>query len=402
MAYEKQTWRCGDTITNTGLNHIEDGIEANDTAIANLQTQINNIDIGYSCTESRQTVFDGEYTTVKEEGDSSAYYEDITLQTSTVPSTLIVTFNGTEYSCPNHDNEFGAPYLESSDGFDWSSYPFNIYFTSFGTAGLLTENAGTYSVKAEMMVETISTSECFAKAVKSFVGYECSDVETSESILSEAVTTAVSSGSVAVGRFSQRMTLPNKIVVEFTPDGGVVQRYTCARKEVASDTASYGATVSSSSMAVDFTNYPFALVITNGDEISVATETAGTYNFEIYEVGVNATTTECFENAVKSVVGSSIAVVHITGNDNDGFESDLSCSEMQKVIDGGGYLVAEYNGDYYPLQTALDSSKKATKGLRAMFVFSRTIVGTSSVTADEFRFMENSCDIGHTTVVFSK
>lgn len=28
MAYEKQTWACGDTITAEKLNHMEDGIEA--------------------------------------------------------------------------------------------------------------------------------------------------------------------------------------------------------------------------------------------------------------------------------------------------------------------------------------------------------------------------------------
>lgn len=28
MAYEKQTWSCGDTITADKLNHIEDGIES--------------------------------------------------------------------------------------------------------------------------------------------------------------------------------------------------------------------------------------------------------------------------------------------------------------------------------------------------------------------------------------
>lgn len=28
MAYEKQTWECGETITAEKLNHIEDGIES--------------------------------------------------------------------------------------------------------------------------------------------------------------------------------------------------------------------------------------------------------------------------------------------------------------------------------------------------------------------------------------
>ena len=27
MAYEKQTWQCGETITADKLNHMEDGIE---------------------------------------------------------------------------------------------------------------------------------------------------------------------------------------------------------------------------------------------------------------------------------------------------------------------------------------------------------------------------------------
>ena len=27
MAYEKQTWQCGDTITADKLNHMESGIE---------------------------------------------------------------------------------------------------------------------------------------------------------------------------------------------------------------------------------------------------------------------------------------------------------------------------------------------------------------------------------------
>lgn len=27
MAYEKQTWACGDTITADKMNHIEEGIE---------------------------------------------------------------------------------------------------------------------------------------------------------------------------------------------------------------------------------------------------------------------------------------------------------------------------------------------------------------------------------------
>lgn len=39
MAYTKTTWACGDTITNTKLNNMENGISANDTAVtANTET----------------------------------------------------------------------------------------------------------------------------------------------------------------------------------------------------------------------------------------------------------------------------------------------------------------------------------------------------------------------------
>ena len=33
MAYEKQTWTCGDTITADKLNHIEEGIDSNSPMI---------------------------------------------------------------------------------------------------------------------------------------------------------------------------------------------------------------------------------------------------------------------------------------------------------------------------------------------------------------------------------
>ena len=35
MAYTKKTWTTGEILTATGMNNIEDGIAANDTAITN-------------------------------------------------------------------------------------------------------------------------------------------------------------------------------------------------------------------------------------------------------------------------------------------------------------------------------------------------------------------------------
>lgn len=40
MAYTKQTWATGDIVTQEKMNHIEDGIAANDTAIGTTNTAI--------------------------------------------------------------------------------------------------------------------------------------------------------------------------------------------------------------------------------------------------------------------------------------------------------------------------------------------------------------------------
>ena len=40
MAYTKKTWTTGEILTATGMNNIEDGVAANDTAITELNTTV--------------------------------------------------------------------------------------------------------------------------------------------------------------------------------------------------------------------------------------------------------------------------------------------------------------------------------------------------------------------------
>lgn len=40
MAYTKKTWTTGEILTATGMNNIEDGIAANDTAITEFNTTV--------------------------------------------------------------------------------------------------------------------------------------------------------------------------------------------------------------------------------------------------------------------------------------------------------------------------------------------------------------------------
>ena len=133
-------------------------------------------DKGYSCTEECVTLTDESVTTAAAEGDSSAvgdftYSEDITADT------IKVTFNGTEYNVPVFTLTasfgtiyvYGARYSDELANYDFSIYPFGISSVS-GINRLATETAGTYQVKIEALEETIETSECFKKAVKSVGG----------------------------------------------------------------------------------------------------------------------------------------------------------------------------------------------------------------------------------------
>ena len=159
MAYEKQTWKCGDTITADRMNHIEDGIA--------------NVDVGYSCSGEWVTLTDESVTTTVEEGAHFAlggftYSEPITADT------IKVTFNGTEYTCNKQIHELGHVYYGTNTlppiggTIDWTQYPFAIahgnYSNVFGT-----ETAGTYQVKIEAYEKTVETSECFDRAR----GYSC-------------------------------------------------------------------------------------------------------------------------------------------------------------------------------------------------------------------------------------
>lgn len=93
---------------------------------------------------SWQTVFEGSVTTEEDSGFATG-----TVEASVSADTVKVTFNGTEYECSkNEDDSYGAPWNDSTDAFDWSTYPFN--FNIHGSVLMFnTESAGTYTLKIE-------------------------------------------------------------------------------------------------------------------------------------------------------------------------------------------------------------------------------------------------------------
>lgn len=160
MAYEKQTWVCGETITADKLNHMEDGIaEASGGGTA-----------GYECTEERTLLTEETVTTaVNPEYLDDGAYGTLSYAGFITADMLKVTFNGTEYNCSatylNEGNiSYGAQY--QSDGFDWSEYPFSISSAPGESNLIATESPGTHNVKIEIVQLSSEISECFKAAVQ--------------------------------------------------------------------------------------------------------------------------------------------------------------------------------------------------------------------------------------------
>lgn len=105
--------------------------------------------------------------TTEQTSTSIAAGGELAYTTKITADTIKVTFNGVEYTCQKmSENDYGAPYNGSTNTYDWSEYPFNIAPIIEGSE-LVTETAGTYSVKIEVTEETATTTSCFQKAVES-------------------------------------------------------------------------------------------------------------------------------------------------------------------------------------------------------------------------------------------
>lgn len=151
MAYEKQTWECGDVITAEKMNHMEDGIAGGDP--------------GYDYSKETVVLTDEVVTTRGRVGmpfsmGEFAYGDLIGAEK------IKVTLDGTEY-------ESERTYRASPE-----SYVYEIgtlgsieSFTNQTPVNMLVLNGedsvGDHSVKIETTKETITVSEGFKKAVES-------------------------------------------------------------------------------------------------------------------------------------------------------------------------------------------------------------------------------------------
>ena len=143
MAYTPINWQTGDVITAEKLNKMDNGWGV-----------------------QRTQLFSETVTTTLDEG---YYYSTLTYSQLIDADSIIVIYDGTEYECqPINTGEYGAPWSDELNSYDYSTYPFNLYTESNLEANLATETAGEHTIA--VVAPSLQTSAGFAEAVLATIG----------------------------------------------------------------------------------------------------------------------------------------------------------------------------------------------------------------------------------------
>ena len=333
MAYEKYTWVDGELITAEKLNHMEGGIAEGGGGEA-----------GYECTEETTELFNDTITTVQTGVSADAEIANVPHITA---DEITVTVDGTEYVCPKVQIDADCIYggVDPDTGnWDFTDYPFAIASYGANDTWFITENAGTYTVKVEALTETVTTTPCFEKAVKTVVdrGYECN--ETITPLFDEIVTTVQDGDDVTAQLDYSEPITADKIIVAFNGT-----QYICPKIIVDSvgNMVFYGGM--SETGDLDFTNYPF-VIISRPDANYIGTETANTYHIEVAAAVTEATNiSPCFVSAVKKASASSRPIKTATLSADDVSVDGLTTVLLRPLPDD--YVATVGVISIFPLET---------------------------------------------------
>lgn len=143
MAYTPINWQTGDTITADKLNRCDNGWGVESTLLFS---------------ETVTTADDG----------SGIYTGNLAYSSPIDAESIVVTFDGIDYTCGNMSpfpsvSDYGAPWSDNLNSFDFSEYPFNLVSNDSGNV-LTTETAGTHTVSSSG--STIVTSADFNSAAQ--------------------------------------------------------------------------------------------------------------------------------------------------------------------------------------------------------------------------------------------
>lgn len=122
---------------------------------------------GYSVETTNTTLCEETITTAT--ATSLGYNTSLSYATPISADSLIVAFDGTEYTCTKFTDRGLVGYGGFTEaGTDFSTYPFAIVVRS-GTNYVFTESAGTYTIKIAISSETVEVSDDFTSAVSGIV-----------------------------------------------------------------------------------------------------------------------------------------------------------------------------------------------------------------------------------------
>lgn len=280
MAYTPVNWQTGDTITAERLNRMDRGWDVETTELFN---------------ETVTTAVDPEYP-------EEPAYAQLAYSGFISADSLIVTFDGTEYTCPSIDSgAYGAPFIDGA--YDFSVYPFSLSIGG-GHAEVSTQTAGEHTIAART-APALQTSTDFDTARG--WGYVTTE------LFSETVTTAGKGSGTYEGELTYSQLIDaSSITVTF--DG---TEYECPSIGM----GHYGAPFAGP-MGFDFSEFPFNLITSDGRRAELTTQTAGEHTIAVFapsaiaydelRKAIKTVADEAAEEAVASVSASFIVTIGTT------------------------------------------------------------------------------------------
>lgn len=326
MAYTPKTWVCGESITDGGLNNMEEGIqEALDSALPEVtdaddgkiltvvdgEWKITDKDfvcdgddvetsecfdkavkslLGYECEEDVQLLTNETITTASSGGDVVGNF---TYSNFINADILDVTFDDVKYRCEKRVDGLEVSYGTDRAVGDWSGCPFCIVSAPSGNK-LYVETAGSYTVKVESVEVTIDTSECFEKAVENVVGekdYECKDIE-GDTLVEASVTTTALPMDGASGTF------PGETVINVQAGDTVLVTFNGVEHKCVVRADEDDPTV----LFIGDRDADGFLIMCGSETPTLFTPTAGTFSVKISEADTLVQTSDCFCKAVNHCV----------------------------------------------------------------------------------------------------